>query len=441
LPERLSPRIRPRRIDFVKILLSTFACGPNSISETSTGWRAVTHALSRGHEVWAAIHGHAFGKHVSDYLEKNPIPHFHPVYITLAPSLVRHFWKGTVRRNFYYTLWQQKLLEVARELHQEVGWDLCHHVTFGRCWSPSGLRGLDIPFVWGPVGAVERAPASFVAEFPLRDQLSEWIRDGVRRVAFFDPALKSTARAATIAIGTTRESAQALRNMGVRQVEQVPQVAVSDADLDRYGRMDLPPAGSPFRALCMGRLIHWKGFHLATRAFALFAKTHPDAELWIASYGHGPFRGEIEKIIVETGLQQQVKFFTDLPQDELMARLAQSHVLLHPALHDNFPAVPLEAMAAGRPVVCLDIAGPAAQVTAETGLVVPATNPDEAVAKMASFLAVLEGDRALLETLSKNARVRVREHFSLRALGEAFDSLYARAVALHAEEKAGRLPV
>jgi glycosyltransferase involved in cell wall biosynthesis len=426
----------------VKVLLSTYSCRPNSVSEPAIGWHAVTHALSRGHEVWAVIEKSGYEKRVVEYLKDNPMPGFHPLFLEVTPGLERFLRSGsTIRGNIYYTLWQRKLLKVAGELHRQVGFDLVHHVTFGRCWSPSGLRDLGLPFIWGPVGAAESSPRAFMREFPLRVRVAERLRDSVRIVSQFAPALKETARAATIGVGTTRESCDALRSYGVRGVEQLPQLGISGEILESLGNMKLPPPGAPFRALCLGRLLHWKGFHLAVRGFAVFARNHPAAELLIVNSG-GPFRGELDRVVAESGVQNQIKFFTQLPTHaEAMEKLAQSHVLIHPALREGFGTVCSEAMAAGRPVICLDVAGPAFQVTPETGWRIPATNPEEVVAAIGQHLATLEQDRARLETFSANARVRVREHFSLRALGEAFDSLYARAVALHAEEKAGHYRV
>jgi glycosyltransferase involved in cell wall biosynthesis len=89
-------------------------------------------------------------------------------------------------------------------------------------------------------------------------------------------------------------------------------------------------------------------------------------------------------------------------------------------------------MAAGRPVICLDIGGPASQVTPEAGFVIPATNPKETVAAMASALGKLAGDRALLMSMSAKGRARVREKFTQRVMGAAMNAFYLEAVALHA---------
>jgi glycosyltransferase involved in cell wall biosynthesis len=250
-------------------------------------------------------------------------------------------------------------------------------------------------------------------------------------MARFDPALRATARAATIGIGVSHESCDALRNLGVRRVEQLPQVALPDDELAFFDRFPPPPDG-PFRAICIGRLIHWKGFYLAIRAFAIFARKHPEAELWIVN--DGPYQRELEATAVREGVQSQVRFTGHLPKySQVLDKLAECHVLMHPALHEAFGNVCMEAMAAGRPVVCLDIGGPASQVTPETGFAAPATTPTEAVEAMAGFLTRIAENRGLLLEMSAKAKARVREKFSMRVMGAALNSFYEQAVAMHAQ--------
>jgi hypothetical protein len=44
-------------------------------------------------------------------------------------------------------------LDVARKLCAQHQFDLAHHVTYSSWRVPSPLWQLDLPFVWGPVGA------------------------------------------------------------------------------------------------------------------------------------------------------------------------------------------------------------------------------------------------------------------------------------------------
>jgi len=412
----------------MKLLLSTYSCLPCKTSEPGNAWRSVNDAL-REHEVWAVIEEGYHAESVNQYLAKHPMPGFHPVFFKLSPLIEKTFQGRRIIESVYYHLWQEKLAGVVQELHRKIGFDIAHHVTFGRYWSPSGLRVLDVPFIWGPVGAAETPPPSFVLELPLRARLYERLRNGVRDWSRKSKALHDTAKAATIGIGVTRESCEALRDLGVRRVEQLPQTALTDEDLALFESFPPPPSG-PFRAICMGRLLHWKGFHLAIRAFAMFAKSNRDAELWLIN--DGPFRKELEKTAAESGVQSQVRFFGHMKTyAEVLQKLAESHVLIHPALHEGFGNVCLEALAAGRPVVCLDIGGPASQITPETGFAAPATTPTEAVEAMAAFLKKIAGNRTLLADMSAKARARVREKFTMQKFRGAIKSFYDEAIVLH----------
>ena len=417
----------PRRI-LMKILLSTYSCFPGETSEPGNAWRAINEAL-REHEVWAVIaDAHQYRELTEPVLRQHPLPNFHPVFHRLPPA-VQWLSKRPATASIYYHLWQESLRRRVRELHARVKFDLVHHVTYARYWSPSGLRALDLPFIWGPVGAAESPPRAFVRELAPRHQATEAVRDGIRHFSERTASLRETARAASLAIGITRESCAALTRLGARRVEQMPQTAIPDARLADFAALPSLPPG-PLRVLCIGRLLYWKGFYLAIRAFAEFARTSPGAELWVA--GDGPFRAELEQAAARTGLAARIKFLGGLPHTEVMARLGQSHVLLHPALHEGFGNVCLEALAAGRPVACLDIGGPATQVTPETGFAAPATNPAEAVTALAGFLQRLDRDRGLLATMSTAARARVEQHFTMRVVNARMRDFYAQAVEQHA---------
>ena len=413
----------------MKILLSTYSCFPCQTSEPGNAWRTINEAL-REHEVWAVIaDAHQYRELTEPVLAKNPLPNFHPIFFKLPPAL-QWLSRRPATAAIYYHLWQDHLRGLVRDLHAKVKFDLVHHVTYGRYWSPSGLRDLNLPFIWGPVGAAETPPRAFVRELPVRYQLEEMARDGVRNFCERGSALRDTARAATIAIGVTRESCAALKRLGAARVEQLPQMALTDADLAQFAALPAPPPG-PLRAICIGRHVHWKGFYLAIRAFAQFAQKNADADLWIVN--DGPFRRELEKTAAQTGVAARVKFLGTLPKyADVLERLGQSHVLLHPALHEGFGNVCLEAMAAGRPVACLDIGGPASQTTPETGFAAPATNPTEAVAALAEFLEKINRDRALLAAMSVAARAHVQKNYTMREVNERMRRFYAEAVTQHA---------
>src|SRR5205823_11967821 len=137
------------------------------------------------------------------------------------------------------------------------------------------------------------------------------------------------------------------------------------------------------RLISMGRLIHWKGFHLSLRAFAEFQASYPESEYWIVS--SGPEAAHLRAAANQLGVQKKVVFWGGFRTlAEVYAKLAECDVLVHPAVHEAFGNVCLEAMAAGRPVICLDLGGPALQVTPDTGIKVPAPAPEQVVHYLAA---------------------------------------------------------
>ena len=64
-------------------------------------------------------------------------PRLRFAYVELPPWGLR-LKKGErgIRYFAYYTLWQYAALRAARDLHDEIGFDLVHHVTFGNVGCP-----------------------------------------------------------------------------------------------------------------------------------------------------------------------------------------------------------------------------------------------------------------------------------------------------------------
>jgi glycosyltransferase involved in cell wall biosynthesis len=170
----------------------------------------------------------------------------------------------------------------------------------------------------------------------------------------------------------------------------------------------------------MARLLHWKGLHLGLQAFAQARLIQ--AEYWVV--GDGVERDRLQALARELGIAPQVRFFGRLSRRETLDKLSASHVLVHPSLHDSGGWVCLEAMAAGRPVICLDLGGPAVQVTAQTGMKIPAHNPQQAVAGIAAAMQRLATDAALRQGMGHAGRQRVREQFAWDVKGRLLAQRY-----------------
>ncbi len=145
----------------------------------------------------------------------------------------------------YYYSWQVAVYAAMRVLHRQVGFDLVHHVTFAKYWMPSLLANLPVPFVWGPVGGADSAPAAFWGRFSMRGKTYEALRDAGCWLGEHDPLVRITARRSAVALAKTALTADRLRRLGVRDVRIVPGEALSAAEINRLAEYPLFKDGGP----------------------------------------------------------------------------------------------------------------------------------------------------------------------------------------------------
>ncbi|BAZ22568.1 group 1 glycosyl transferase [Kalymmatonema gypsitolerans NIES-4073] len=401
----------------MKILMSAYSCEPGKGSEPGVGWNFVR-AVAKYHEVWVLTRPDEGREVIEAELARNPIPNLHFIYFTLPIWGGGWKWKFGAMQLHYY-LWQIQAYFVARRLHRQIGFDLAHHVTFVKYSRPSFLCLLPIPFIWGPVGGGEFAPRAFWQDFSLSNKIHETVRMLACWVFESDPFARLTAQRSVLAKATTEDTAARVRKMGARNVQVYSESGLPREEIARLAQCSVS-SGSPVRFASVGRLLHWKGFHLGLRAFAQ-AKL-PDAEYWV--FGDGPEKKRLQCLADKLGIAQQVKFWNKLPREETLRKLGECTALVHPSLHDSGGWVCLEAMAAGRPVLCLDLGGPAVQVTEQTGFKVPAHTPEQAVRDLSKGMVSLAKDSDLRVRMGEAGRRRVSEMFDWEVKASHLAQLY-----------------
>ncbi len=404
------------------MLISAYACEPARGSEPGVGWNWVCH-MSQYHEVWAITRAEN-RQPINKFLETKPLPNVHWLY-TNIPVLSSIFRRGGRGERLYYTLWQVIIYLKLRRLSREIAFDIVHHVTLVNYWLPSFLPFLRIPFIWGPVGGGDVTPAQFYVLFSLRERLFEYLRRVACKFGENSFFVRWTATHASAALATTPETARRLTRLGARNVHLFSQVALPACEIDWLAGLSRYQ-GKPFRILSLGNVLHWKGFELALRAFRDFHVLYPESEYWLV--GEGPAKLHLQNLASSLGIADKVIFRGFLPRQAALGQLAECNLLVHPSLHDSGGWVCAEAMAAGLPVICLDLAGPALQVTEKTGFKIKADNPDQVIQDIKNALCILAEDRVLLDNMGQEARRRVIEEASWKNKAEKILVFYDSAV-------------
>lgn len=406
----------------MKILMSAYSCEPGRGSEPGIGWNTARE-VAKYHQVWVLTRPDESKTEIEAELTRNPAPNLHFVYFTLPIWGGGWRWGQSGAMQIHHYLWQIQAYFIARKLHRQIGFDVIHHVTFAKYSNPSFLSLLPIPFVWGPLAGGEYAPSEFWQDFNYKAKVYETARDLARFFGELDPFVCLTAKRSSVIQATTEETAQRLHKMGIEDVEVVAAIGLSQQDINFLSDYRIPD-GNQVRFISIGRLLHWKGFHLGLRAFA--AAKLEDAEYWIL--GDGAEFNRLQILAENLGITQRVKFWGKLSRKETLIKLKDCHVLVHPSLHDSGGWVCLEAMAAARPVICLDLGGPGVQISHEVGFKIKPSNPQLVVKDIASSMTQLVENPQMLINMGNTGRKLVREKYNWQNRGEDLSQLYKQII-------------
>lgn len=341
------PGARPQgERDRLKVLLSAFACAPNTGSEPEVGFQTLRVAASH-HDVWVLTQPH-MAERTAAHLRDDPPPghvELVPVEPTVPPR--RPGLRTWLPLHRAHDRWQRNAADTAVRLDRDIDFDVVHHVTLAAFWTRAGVAAVDKPLVWGPVGGAVDTPRGLLPELGVEGFAEDALRFVVRKLAARTPTVRQTMRRAAVTFAANEAAARALRR--ARNVTVMSNGLCVNVEATSEGSLRTKDV------VFAGRLVPWKGAPLAVRAFALTST----GESVLRLYGNGPQRAAVIDAARRYGVTDRVELMGSVPRRQLLDDVARAGALLHPSLHDEGALIVAEALSLGTPVVCLDHGGPA----------------------------------------------------------------------------------
>ena len=422
----------------MKVLVSAYACYPPTTEsctdeerkmadgEALLGWNLITQ-IANYHDVWiitqarnrSGIERFLAGRH-------KIWPHTVRFYYCDFPGWPEPFWDNQILNHFYYYFWQILALLKAQNLHRLVRFDLSHHVTYANDWMPSFIGAfLPIPFVWGPIGGGHRTPKVLLREYSRTQRWAELFRLAVqwigRNLLISRRLCQRRAKAILVCNYETKRRIPAFMQS---KAFMFPVNSISAEDIGEapvYSR-----SGSLFKVLSAGRLRPLKGFGLAIKAFAEFAKKRPNSSLEII--GDGPELAKLKGLARSLGVGDHVFFSPWLPRNEVLRRMKACDVFLFPSFREGGGAVIIEAMANGKPVIGLDTGGPAFHIRPQWGIKIKPESYEHVLCDIVRALEDLSADADLRMRLGHAALRRSKEYYLLEPQGRILKGIYSKVL-------------
>ncbi len=171
-----------------------------------------------------------------------------------------------------------------------------------------------------------------------------------------------------------------------------------------------PPNDPTVKLLFCGRLVGYKGLHVALGAmsslpgnFRLTVLGKPDADSL-------DYAEEIEKMIIKKDLGDRVSLKGRLPRETMRSQYSEHDIVLFPSLWEEpLGLVVLEAMSSGIPVISSRLGAPVELIThGRTGLLFEPGNPED----LANKIRILENP-GIRSEMGRAALISTQQRFSM----------------------------
>ena len=175
--------------------------------------------------------------------------------------------------------------------------------------------------------------------------------------------------------------------------------------------------------LFMGRLVYEKGVQHLIDAMPKILANYNDAKLIIA--GKGGMIDELKAKVSYLGLDNKVYFTGYLNSKQVQKMYKCADISVFPSTYEPFGIVALEAMLAGVPTVVSDIGGLNEIIShGIDGMKSYAGNPNS----IADSILTLLYDHKLCETVTKNAKLKVKNEFNWQKIAQDTHFTYQKAI-------------
>lgn len=401
----------------LRLLLSAYACHPNKGSEPGAGWNWVKE-LSKENELWVLFYS---GQGQDKSLQQTIGTLEHRRNIHLVPLGVPKF----LEKRLYlirYEVWQWTAYKVAKELVEKVNIDLIHHVTISAWWNCGHLWKLKLPFIFGPILGAQQTPLAGYAFLRLRDQAYELLRWFVFHVswAVWPRPRRAMKRAKVVLVGNLDTEAKVRKVLDGDSVRLVSAAGVSRSTIEDPSSVVREEIGA-IVLLWSGSLIPRKNFGLLLR---VLVSLPPDLEWSLRVAGDGKLMNYWKKEVQAVHLHDRVVFLGRIEHSEMAREYRRTDVFVFPSLREGTPAVLIEAMSHGLPIIALDIHGARVLCDNSTAILIPVESKKQMMKDFRDAIVKLYNDPELRRTMGQAGRRKAEENYLWEKRGQTVNEIY-----------------
>lgn len=411
----------------MKLLVLTYPCSPYRGSEFSVSWNFINH-MSQYHELYVlyGTSGNGFGNvsEMNEYLAENPMPNVHFIAVQSPHNSLSTFLAYCRGLNyqfgsyFQYKYWYKQVYKMAKHLVETEKIDIIHYLNPIGFKEPSDCwRIEEIPYVWGPLQAVENRPFALYPSLSLKGKIGAMGRLIMHNTMFVTmPKLHKAMKRADVLLAATPNTAYMIKKFYHRDAIYLPENGI--IQMNRITPISYK-AGEVLQLIWIGSICERKALIILLEALNLLKNKR-----WsLRVLGDGELLEQMKKKVDGYGLSERIQFLGAVPRSEVLYKLQSAHLHIISSLGEATTTILWEAMSWAVPTMTLDHCGMAGVVCEKCGIKIPIRSYSQVIREMASQINdILEHPRRI-ELLSRGV-IECSKKFMWNNRAEVFNRLY-----------------
>lgn len=304
-----------------------------------------------------------------------------------------------------YISFEKKIYKLLKSRFDNKEFDIIHRISPVSPTLPSPLASMtNIPFIFGPINGSLPWPNEYKEEIKKEREIVIHVRNLYKLLPYY----KSTYCEAARLLAAFNHVKKDIPEESWNKIVNFNELGV-DTELYKPSLKEFKK-GQKLKFLFVGRLVPYKGAHVAIRAFASSKYLRENHELIIV--GDGPEQAFLTSLIDENNLSHCVQMVGWKNQQEVAEYMGVADVFVFPTIREVGGNVVIEAMSSGLPTIVPNYGGPSELVTDNTGYRIPLANKDVFLDSYIAAMEQIANDPALRQKMSTEARDLVVKIYS-----------------------------
>jgi len=407
----------------LKIFVSAYACEPNSGSEIGVGWHWILE-MSKYYDLWVLTRL-SNKQNIENWVVDNKyLNNVRFIYYDL-PLLMRFWKKGMRGVRFYYILWQYFSNRLVKCTMQVNDIKIYHLLTYGNALWPASKYGQKQFFIWGPTGGLDTIASEYSKYYDLKGRLIEFFRRLIVKTLPVNYGFNRRCKNADLILCKT-----GFTKKRIPRKYQDKSIVFTDVAVDQDIRKSLFQTNDMdiTNYLTVGKLDAWRGFDLIIEAFELAILKNKRINLTIV--GDGQDWNRLKKLIYSKGLSNHIRMTGKVTMKEYQQYMNETNVVINAALKEGAVTTSFDAMALGKPLICIDTQGYTRAFTNDYSIIIPQQKRKNIIKLLRDAILKLT-DQKIRKELSETA-LNNSENFSWENKGKEvynlFEEWYQRSI-------------